>query len=301
MSLIALLLCHTFLTGAGAAGTEPEDGKNAIYEAVRTTGLEADGTTVRLAEPLLRDGMSREEQRATLLKLAESTKNLEDLLEPSITAPFKTKLHDWQGTNGTIRGYDIYFVVHAKLDEINLDDIDSQSKKGANGDIGNMHFEGRLLDDDELKTLGLARAGNLDQFNQIECTLLDKVEAKTTNRSLISRSEKSLVVATQPVRKLPGDGTSRNVWRAVERRAGKLSYGPWQPFAGAIVYTKITQLDFCRGALFVEIHGASSEPKGWFNGRGILKSKISLVANEKIRDLRRQIAKQHEKAAGPAS
>jgi hypothetical protein len=103
------------------------------------------------------------------------------------------------------------------------------------------------------------------------------------------------------MRNLPGPETSRNAWRAVDRGADQTSYGPWQPYAGVIAYTKISQLDVRPGALFVEIHGAFTEPNDWFNGHGILKSKITIVANDKIREFRREIAKRREKAAAPAS
>jgi len=86
-------------------------------------GLKAEGTIAKLPPPFLDDGMSMEEQRAAVLKLAESTRALEDLLRPEITAPFKIKLHDWPGATGTIRGFDAWFVVHGKLDEIKADDI----------------------------------------------------------------------------------------------------------------------------------------------------------------------------------
>jgi hypothetical protein len=141
----------------------------------------------------------------------------------------------------------------------------------------------------------------MDRFGQMECSLLDKVEAKMTNRSLGTRSDGSLVVATKTVLDLPDNGRSRNVWRSVERRAGKLVYGPWQPYTGVVGYAKVTRLDFHPGALFVEIHGAFSEPKGWFNGRGILKAKISIVTEKEIRDLRREVARIRERAAAPAS
>jgi len=301
MSFIALLFCQTLLAQGHAGGIEPEHAQNAIYQAVRTVGLNAEGTVGQLSGPLVRDGMSSEEQHAHLLNLLESTKALEDFLAPGVSAPIKVKLHDWPGTTGTIRGFDIWFVVQAKLDEINSDDIGGPAKKGGNTDAGGMHFEGRLLEDDELKKLGLTPSGKMDRFGQIECSLLEKVEAKMMNRSLGTRSDRSLVVATQTVLTLAAKEASRNAWRAVDRRAAQTSFGPWQPYAGVIAYTKASRLDFRPGALLVEIHGAFTEPKGWFNGRGILKSKITLVANDKIRDLRREIAKKREKAAGPAS
>jgi hypothetical protein len=301
MSFIALFFCQTLFAQGHAEGIEPEHARNAIYQAVRTVGLKAEGTVAQLSGPLLRDGMSSEDQRALLLKLLDSTKALEDFLAPGVSAPIKIKLHDWPGTIGTIRGFDIWFVVQAKLDEIKSEDISGPAKKGGNADAGGMHFEGNLLEAEELKKLGLTPSGKMDRYDQIECALLDKVEAKLINRSLGTRSDGSLVVATQTVLTLPANEASRNAWRAVDRRAAQTSFGPWQPYAGVIAYTKTSRLNFHPGALLVEIHGAFSEPRGWFNGRGILKSKITLVANDKIRDLRREIAKRREKAAGADS
>jgi hypothetical protein len=298
MPLIAFLLCHPLL-GQSGAKIAPEHPANPIYEAVRGTGLEAEGALAKLGEPLLRRGMSSEEQREILLKLVGSSKALDDFLEASVTAPFKSKLHDWRGTTGTIRGFDIYFAVHAKLDEISSDDIDGQAKKSGNTDAGGMHFEGRSLEVDELKKLGITQERQSDRFGRIECSLLDKVEAKLTNRSLATRSETSLLVATKTIDDQSASDALRNVWRSAERRAGKLSYGPWQPYAGVIAYTKASRLDFSPDTLFVEIHGAFAEPKAWFNGRGILTSKISLVAKDKIPALRREIAKRREKSAAP--
>ena len=301
MSFIALLFCQALLAQDHAGGIEPEHVQNAIYQAVRTVGLKAEGAVAQLSGPLLRDGVPGVEQRAILLQLLGSDKALEDFLAPGISAPIKIKLHDWPGTTGTIRGFDIWFVVQAKLDEIDSDELSGPAKKGGNADAGGMHFEGNLLEEDELKKLGLTPSGKMDRFDQIECALLEKVEAKLLNRSLGTRSDGSLVVATQTVPTLPANEAKRNTWRAVDRRAAKISYGPWQPYAGVIAYTKASRLDIRPGALLVEIHGAFTEPKGWFNGKAILKSKITIVANDKIRDLRREIAKKREKGAAPAS
>jgi hypothetical protein len=64
-------------------------------------------------------------------------------------------------------------------------------------------------------------------------------------------------------------------------------------------YAKVSRLAFQPETLFVEIHGAFAEPKRWFNGHGILKSKITVVASDKIRELRREIAKKQKKEVRP--
>jgi hypothetical protein len=298
MWFIAALLCHTLCGQNPAGAKQAEHPNNAIYQAVRTVGLEAEGCVAKLSGPLLRDGMRGEEQRTVLLELLQSTRALEDFLRPGVSAPIKFKLHDWPGTTGTIRGFDFWFVVHASLDEIDAGDFGGPNSKGGNADAAAMHFEGHLLEVDELKQLGITPSGKMDRFDQIECSLLDKVNARLTNRSLATRSDSSLVVATQTVLTIPAGEPPRNAWRAVDRRAGKISLGPWRPYAGVIAYTKASRLDFQPGALLVEIHGGFTEPKGWFNGIKLLKSKIPVVGQDKIRDLRRHTAKRRDKAAG---
>ena len=189
----------------------------------------------------------------------------------------------------------MWFVVHGKLDEIDINDIGSPGKNDGSRDAAGMHFESRLLEDAELKKLGLTLSGKSDRFGRIECSLFKEVEVTTTNRSLMTRSERSLVIATGTVHDLPVDEKLGNGWRAIDSRPGKKTVGPWQPYAGGISYTKVSRLDFHpESPLFVEIHGAFAEPKAWFRGRAILKSKINLVANDMVRELRREIAKKRE-------
>jgi hypothetical protein len=156
-----------------------------------------------------------------------------------------------------------------------------------------------LLKDEELTNLGLTPPAKMERFGQTECLLLDKVEAKLLTQSLGTRSDDSLVVATRTVHDFPAGVASPNTWRSVERRDGELVFGPWQPYAGMISYTKASRLKFLPGALLVEIHGAFSEPDGWFERRPILRGKIPLVANDKVRELRRDISRRRRKAAGP--
>jgi hypothetical protein len=296
MSSIAALLCQALLALNSADGIEPEHTENSIYVESLMVGAKAEGTIAKLPPPLLDDGMSKEEQRAAVLKLAESTRALEDFLKPDVAAPFKIKLHDWPGATGTIRGFDVWFVVHAKLDEINSDDIDGPIKNAGGRDAGGMHFESRLLEDAELKKLGITASGRSERFRRIDCSLLKEVEVTATNRSLTTRSGRSVVIAASTVHDLPAGETARSAWRAVNPRAREKAVGPWQPYAGGISYTKVSRLDFHPEApLFVEIHGVFAEPKAWFGGRAILKSKINLVANDMVRELRREITKKRER------
>jgi hypothetical protein len=301
MSLIALLICQSLFAQEPAAKIDPDHAANSIYNEIRTTGFRAEGTVARAADPLLHDGMSAEEQHAALLKLRESTRALEVFLARGITAPIEFKLHDQPGTTGTIREYDIWFVVYATLDEIKPEELSGQAKEGGAGDTEGMRFEGRLITDDDLKTLGIVPTGKLDQYARAESQLLDKVEVKATNRSLTTRGTSSVVVGTRTVPDLDRFEAFRNVWRTLDLRGGMAKYGPWEPYAGVAAYVKATRLEFRPDALLVEIHGVYAEPKGWFKGRSYLKTKIPSAADQRVRELRREIAKRRQKAAGPAS
>ena len=64
--------------------------------------------------------------------------------------------------------------------------------------------------------------------------------------------------------------------------------GPPQPYGGAGMYLKITKLHEPAGALFVEQHIVFAEPTGWFDGANLLRSKLPLVVQSNVRDMRRE-------------
>jgi hypothetical protein len=301
MSWIVLFICHSLLAQDHTGKLDPEHAANSIYRAIRTTGLTAEGAVARIPDPLLHDGMTANEQRAALLKLRESTRALEVFLARGLTAPIEFKLRDVTGTSGTIREFNIWFVVYATLDEIKPEDLGGQAKEGSSTDTEGMHFEGRAIAEDELKTLGIIPTGKLDRYGRAESQLLDRVDLKLTNRSLTTRGDTSVVVGTQTVPNLERYDAFRNVWRSIEVRGGVTKNGPWQPYTGVAGYVKATRLGFQPEALLVEIHGAYAEPNGWFHGRPYLKTKIPAAADQKVRDLRRDIAKRRQRAAGPGS
>jgi hypothetical protein len=63
------------------------------------------------------------------------------------------------------------------------------------------------------------------------------------------------------------------------------------PYVGSMSYAKITRLAGQADALFVETHLIFVEPRGWFDGNPILRSKFGVIAQDQIRRLRREIQK----------
>src|SRR5438477_13202409 len=88
---------------ADAPRVEPEHAKNSVYLDVLSQGLSGGGQAVRLPEPRLRDGQDADTQRAALREVAGSDGALAELVRNSVTAPYRIKVRDIQGTDATIR------------------------------------------------------------------------------------------------------------------------------------------------------------------------------------------------------
>ena len=64
-----------------------------------------------------------------------------------------------------------------------------------------------------------------------------------------------------------------------------------RPYEGGMSYAKISRTELKPRAILVEMHMAFVEPDGWFQGAPILRSKFSVVAQDQVRSLRRELAK----------
>jgi hypothetical protein len=271
---------------------EPAHEANPAYREVLGAGLVLDGTKVILPSPILTDGMSADAQRQALEAMAGSAKKVEDLLRDSVSAPFILKVRDIPSRGGTIRAADLWFAVHADLAAVDPAEAAQRAGKGEAVEAGNMRFASRGLDAEERKSMGLPDPSSGREWSvRLTGRLLDRIEFEAVDRVAASRSEESLVVAS---RTLPGgDGPRRvtNRWWPVSRKGGQFEPGPSAPYEGGGSYAKISALKAHPGALLVEAHFAFSEPREWFDGAPILRSKIGLVAQDQIRRLRREIAR----------
>jgi hypothetical protein len=282
--------------GDEAARLEPQHARNAVYVGVLRDGLAADGATYKLPEPRLRDGMAADAQRAAMRELAGSDQRLDELLRDSVTAPYLIKVHDVKGADATIRVVDLSFVVSGDIAEVD------PAREAARTDekeveAGNMVMRTRMLKPEELRTAGIAPPpsqegpGPSTWYAHVHGRLLDRIEFDVTNQVVATRTGESMVVASRTDPAFDKPGPFSNGWRPVgaEKTAGAADAS--KPYAGGISYTKISRLAFRPGALLVEMHGAFVEPRDWFQGAPILRSKFSVVAQDQIRSLRRELAR----------
>ena len=108
--------------------------------------------------------------------------------------------------------------------------------------------------------------------------------------SYYTRSEESSFLASILDPRFAKDEKLAAKWipLTLNEKTGKLEDGKPQPYSGAGAYTKATVLAEPKGAVFVEQHILFDEPKGWFNGANLLRSKLPIVIQDEIRLLRRR-------------
>ncbi len=172
--------------GDDASRIEPGHAENSVYVGVLEQGLEANGATVKLPEPRLRDGQAADVQRAALREVAGSDQKLDELVRNSVTAPYIIKVHDVKAEDATIRVIDLWFVVYADIAQI---DPARQAEQADNKDVeaGNMAIRTRLLKPEDIRAAGIeppkgpAGSGPPTWYAHIHGRLLDRIEFDATN------------------------------------------------------------------------------------------------------------------------
>jgi hypothetical protein len=286
---------------AAPARVSESDGPHAandVYQALLKGGVTLSGAHIAFPAPLLSDGDTPEVERAVLRKLAGSDSAVEELLRNSVTAPQILKLQDEKAPDGTlIRSGTVWFAVHARLDEIDPAQSGARGAEAKPVEAGNMRFTSKLLDDDALKQRGISRSDpKLEWYTHVAGDLLDRIHVEATDHARGTQSEHSWVFASRTETRFDDDKAFPNRWTTLNRggQPGK-SAGP-QRFAGGASTTKISRLQSQPGVLLVEGHFVFAEPRAWFDGAPILRSKISVVVQDRIRRLRRELAERKGKA-----
>ncbi len=292
---IMLVICS-----ADPPRVELEHAKNSVYLEVLSQDFPRGGQGLRFPEPRLRDGQDADAQRTALREVAGSDQALGELVRNSVTAPYILKVRDTRAGDATIRAADLWFVVYAEIAQ--LDPAREAARfDGKEAEAGNMKFQTRLLKAGDLRAAGIAppaqTPGPHVWYGHIHGRLLDRIEFGVTNQVVGSQSSESIVIAARTDPAFDKAGPHRNGWRSIaaSASAGGQSQGALQPYAGGVSYTKISRLAFQPGALLVEMHGAFVEPQEWFQGAPILRSKFSVIAQDQIRTLRRELARRRGK------
>jgi len=293
MTFLALTLVVIGQTPTGAT-----EATNPLYQTILEKGLVAGGVTVKLAPPILRAGQTEADRRAALK--AVITQPMDEFLRDSVNAPFQLRVRDVPYPGGLIREVDLWFAIHANLDEINLDDLAGKKDQASHAEAGNMSFSIRTLTDPELKIPLKSLPGIIDRHVVSKAVLLDRIEVTTINHVSASKTSGAVLFASMTDPAYSEGGSLSNRWLPLARPGEKAEVGSPRTYEGSVAYSRVSPISEKPSILLVESHLAFAEPKGWFNGTAILRSKLGLIAQDQVRQLRREMISRRKKDAKTA-
>ncbi len=271
---------------------------NLLLDQLVQQGIKISGDEdTRLIKPTLTDGLSAAEQRARVAAIPDAHYDWDALTRHSVVAPFVLKIGAAEEPSpGIGSGLDLWFVVYGDLDSlISNDFLQNQFRSASSEQDAENQPRVKMLSAAELAKRGIAPPQNSTgvDYTAGEFTLLDKVRIFGTIRSVKTHSTNSLVVASVLEPAFADDAEFPNGWRSITRdSAGKRQLGTMHIYAGFASYVKATRLVEPVGAVLIEYHAAFAEPREWFNGANLLRSKLPIVAQDAVRKLRRSLGRQ---------
>jgi hypothetical protein len=277
--------------------------ENPVFKELQEQGVKtSDGKNYRLPPPMMADGLDAAGQKKAIEKAADAKNTVEDLLRKSYYAPVVVKiktLRPMTEKGSAVRSVDVWFVAHGDWNVLNSKKF-ADSTAGVEGDKkSEVVLKAGVLTNDELKKRKLTAKIQKDREERFLYTtfvLFDRVEVGATRLSVLSRGDDSLTAAGRLDPRFDKDAEYPNQWRELLRDAqAEIVRGPAQRFANAGGYAKVTRLKEPADAVFIECHIIYEEPYGWFEGVNLVKQKVPVMVQEKVRTFRRKWAVASEK------
>ena len=287
--MLPLVLSLATLAAAQPAGHEAV---NPLYKSMLDPGLAVGGDhRVKFPPPLMPDGLDAAKQKAVIEKLIGTDYGYDTFTRDSVVAPMILKIRDAEPSDPTApaRQVDVYFVAHG---DFSATDDEKFLDRLMNSDKGMGQGKGLTADDLAKRKITLpADAKDREGYGSVEFDFLERVRLKMTGHATWSKTPDSVLAAAEVDERFRGDPEFPNEWRPISRDGGQVKAGDPHTYGGAGMYLKITKLSDPAGAMFVEQHVVFAEPKGWFDGANLLRSKLPPVMQHNVRNMRREWAK----------
>jgi hypothetical protein len=294
--MMSLTLVYLMLTSLAAAPAGANAIENPVFNQLRTEGIKmSDGTAVKLPPPIMADGLDAAGARAALNKVADARHPLKELVAKSYYAPVVTKVRtvkEAEGEGPAVRTIDAWFVVHGDWDTLVSKDF-LESMTGEEQGKSRVVLKSGVLTDKEMQKRNLIAASTKQREERFLYTtfwLFERVQVSATRFSVLTRGKDSVLAAGQVDVRFDKDAEYPNQWRPLLRDAeANIKPGRPHPFARAGGYAKITRLKEPAAAMFIEFHLVYEEPYAWFDGINLVKQKVPVMVQEKIRTFRRKL------------
>jgi hypothetical protein len=264
--------------------------QNPLYKALRETGLPVGGDQkVKFPAPTMADGLDAAAQKKVIEGVIGADIPYGEFTRKGVNTPYIMKIHDIKANDPKlpIREVDVWFVAYGDF-KLLEDDKFLDKLVGADKGKGG---KGGPLPPEELKKRGIAvKDPKREDYGTIEFDFLEKVHLRATGHAMWSRNAESVVAAAEVDPRFLNDKQFPNQWQSINKGAAN-PLGPAQPWPGAGMYLKITQLKEPAGAMFIEQHVIFVEPQGWFGGENLLRSKLPHAVQDNLRSMRRELLK----------
>jgi hypothetical protein len=306
ITLLPLLLASL----AAAPVGKDAAAENPVFNQLVTQGVKmSDGTAVKLRPPIMPDGLDAAGQLAAMAKVATARNPVKELVRKAYDAPVVTKVRNVttpEDQRPAVRTIDVWFVVHGDWNTL-------VSKHFLESMTGEDQGKGRVVSKSGALTEKEMRKRNLSAKTTDECeerflystfSLFDRVQISATRFSVLTKGKDFVLAAGKIDPRFDKDSDYPNQWRPLLRDArAEIKPGPAHPYSNAGGYAKITRLKEPADAVFIEFHLVYEEPYGWFDGITLVKQKIPVMVQEKVRTFRRKLTvateEKGEKTAKP--
>jgi hypothetical protein len=293
MSVFALGLTVLLL---GAASANP------LFDQVTEKGISPDGRHfVELPPPSMADGLSADQQRAVIARVAGPGRRVDDLMRDSVVAPLVVEVGEksLRPDGPIMRTVDLWFIAHGDLDKLgseeSLEKLSENLKPAGQGDLPETRG---VLGKEAMRARGIYVEDAEDRrqrFVYATFPLFDRVLVSATQRMVVTGSDRSVLAAGVIDAAFDDDPDFPNRWQRLARDAlGRFEIGQPQVYRGAGFYVKATLLQEPPDAIFVEYHQAFCEPVEWFGGAPLLRSKLPLLVQDGVRKFRRELRRLSE-------
>jgi hypothetical protein len=276
---------------------QPCEAQNPVFDALLENGVAiGPHEVVRLAPPTLPDGLNAAQQRRAIESIPDSGHTWDEMTRRSVVAPIIIRISkEEESGSRTCCHLDVWFVAYGTLAGLKGGQfLESDPKSSATAVDAENGVTMKALTDGDLLRRGLRPPQRDDEPHYFadELRILGRVRIAMTTRSAMSETQDSIVLASMLDTRFANDSQFPTHWRSVRRdESGRRALGRPQPYSGYGGYAKATKLAKPAGAIFIEYHLVFAEPEGWFDGSNALRSKLPLVAQYIIRQLRQELAK----------
>jgi hypothetical protein len=274
----------------------PSRGENPVFTEILEKGLKmSDDTVVKLPSPILADGLDAAGQKAAI-EAADARSSFEELVKKSYYTPVVVKVRTVKAPEGegpAVRTVDLWFVAHGNWDVmISKDFLESAMKTKDEGKSRVVGQAGILTDEQTAarKLTITSKEGYEERFVYSTFSLFERVELSATRFSVLTHGKDSILAAGRIDPRFDKDADFPNQWRPLVRdEQAEIKPGPPHPLANAGGYAKITRLLQPADGIFIECHIAYEEAYGWFDGVNLVKQKMPVMVQEKVKTFRRKL------------